>query len=182
MSVVDRLINRPQRTATHRIYLDPNQADAIRAAEQEAQVAEILAREGDQAAAQRLAEARDLFETARTGADVATFHLVAVGARVIDQLQVDCEPTKAQKDRAQKLGQPAPRYDPDEFAAQLLAQAVTSVLITGTDEGVVDGLTVDQARDLWASKTWPRDDLVELVDKAMDLNATATSAGRLGNG
>lgn len=181
-TVVDRLVNRPRRTATHRLYLDPNQADAIREAEQRVQVAELLLRPEDPTTATELAEAKALLETARDGADVVEFHLQAVGAEVVDRLMVDCEPTKDQKAAATRLGKPAPTYDGDELYVQLLAQAITGVLIVGGDEAASGPLTVDQVRDLWKSKTWPREDLVDLGNKAMDLNQVGTAVGRLGNG
>jgi len=182
LTAIDRLIQRPRRTTSHRLWLDPNRADAIAQARQRVTVAQLMARDSkDPADAREVADAETALEEATAGADCATFHLQAVGAEVVDQLLVDCEPTKAQKERAKRLGGPVPAFDEDEVYCQLLAMAITSVLITGGDEAVIDGLTLDQMHDLWRSKTWPRDDLTELAEKAMALNKTATAAGALGN-
>ncbi len=184
-SLAERLINRPRRTATYKVFLDPNRQSEAVEAQQELRIAQLVAERDDAGpeALDRHDKAKARWDDLVASTEVATFTLQSIGRARMDEIITDYPPTTRQTRMAKQLGQGVPQFDNDEVVPRVLAEAIQSVRIEGGDaDGIVDSLSVEQVREMHRSKAWPTDDIETLAGIARDLCTAATKADALGKG
>lgn len=130
----------------------------------------------DQAAAEAIAQAEDaekayeeLLEQVRE--KLVKFVFVAVEPVVYDKLKAANRPTEQQRTDARKENREPPEWNPDTFYPALLAEACLSVT---TPSGTKDGLSVEEAKQLWTAKNWNSAERAELGNAAVAAYLTRT--------
>lgn len=166
MSIVDRLANRPTRTATFVRPVDPNDAERyaeLRSAAAKARTAATVALERSNAKPDdtRLADRAAAATTDADDADRAladfeagivsfTIHLAAVPPARANEL-IEAHPaTKEQRTKARKAAGGDPKAEPivdaDAYGLAFLAEAITRIEISDASEAPLTEITVDAVK------------------------------------
>ncbi len=104
-------------------------------------------------------EAEAVRESAAEFSAVFTFE--ALSRRQFEALVDAHPPTKAQRDDLRKKGIGVPRWNSDSFPPALLAASCVGLKV---GEDAEDGLTIDEAKELWASDRWTSSELTQLFE------------------
>lgn len=136
-------------------------------------------RQGDtdgKAAAERVVDdcrqvVDDLLEQARPHRIRFTFD--ALDAQAYDGIkgQKEHRPTEHQRTVARKANLPEPEWNTDTFPPAVISAACVGVT---TPNGNQPGLSVEEARQLWASRAWNQAERGELFNAALGATVTRT--------
>lgn len=179
----DRLRNRPVRTTTVTLALNPDDGDKLTQARNALARATTRAEFNpeDGAAAQAMAEAEAELE--RVKAEVVTFtiHMRGIGPVRVEELVAQHKPTGDQV-RAAKREDPKAHlgFNYDTLPPAFLAESVTSITFSDDPDHPIESLSVSQATELWTSR-WSSGDKMLIWQTAQMLDAAPSMVGDLGN-
>lgn len=199
-SVVERLTNRPRRTESLTLAVDPNEAtklarlrgerDSTRGAADRATTRSAAAEDDEKLAAkadeleQAAIEAELEYDDFVAAIVTFTVDIQAVPMPEVRAVEAENPPTDKQRKaaRAAANGDPKaePINNPDTFPAAFMAKAITCITISDDPENPEVSLTAEQVADMWAA--WSEADQNSLYQMAEMLAVAPTQVGDLGKG
>ncbi len=192
----DRLLKRPQRTASVTLALDPNDAERLAAARLAKRRADAALDRAEAAAAKdptkahAVDQANEAAETATATltnleAEIVTFtiHLHPVGVRRVEELMLEHKPTDQQRRKAKQLANGDPKAQPtwneDTFPPAFLAESIDRIEFS--DGEVIEDLSIDYLAQLW-NRGWTSQDRELVLGHALHVNQASSAVGDLGKG